>query len=263
MELQPETLAEVGFQAGVVELGGGDHHPMQRLAVQGQPTLGTVGVNMGDLVGNRHVRVQIGVPGTRVAVSERGTDQPGGVDLGDAVMAGARERRTLFKKGQGVGHRGVVGLLNRLGDFQGRDRPQSRDGFDRRERHVIARDSRCGGAGVAGDVAGKLTVIGRRTPVLFGEAFTGHHRADRRPHVRFDRCRPMISGIGVVLAVSHRQGLLELRFAAADRERCAQSGGADRCAFVGAASQLVVGDVNGVGVQAFPEQCGHLRFADR
>ena len=67
---------------------------------------------------------------------------------------------------------------------------------------------------------------------------------------------------GVVLAVGHCQGPLELGFAGAHGESAAQVGGFDGHCRLGSAAQGVVGDVDGVGVQPFPEQCGHLLFVD-
>ncbi len=83
----------MGFQAGVVQLGDGHHDPVEGLAVQGQPALHSVGVDGGDLVGDRDVGVQVGVACPGVAVGERGADQAGGVDLGDTAGAGAGEGR--------------------------------------------------------------------------------------------------------------------------------------------------------------------------
>ena len=68
-----------------------DHDPMKGLAVQGQPALHSVGVDGGDLVGDRDVGVQVGVAGPGVSVGECGADQAGGVDLGDAGGTGSGE----------------------------------------------------------------------------------------------------------------------------------------------------------------------------
>ena len=65
-----------------------------------------------------------------------------------------------------------------------------------------------------------------------------------------------------MFAVGHCQCSLELGFAGAHGESAAQVGGFDGHGRLGAAAQGVVGDVDGVGVQPFPEQCGHLLFVN-
>jgi len=56
---------------------------------------------------------------------------------------------------------------------------------------------------------------------------------------------------------------LKLGFAAAHGESAAQVGGFDGHCRLGSTTQGVVGDVDGVGVQPFPEQRGHLFFVNR
>jgi hypothetical protein len=63
-----------------------------------------------------------------------------------------------------------------------------------------------------------------------------------------------------VFAVGHGQCPLKLGLAGAHGESAAQLGGFDGHARLGSTAQGVIGDVNGVGVQPFPEQCGHLLF---
>ena len=103
---------QVGFQAGVVQLGGGHRGFVQRGAVQGQPARYSVGAEGLHFVADRDVGVQVGVPGARVAVVERGGDQTGGVDLGDAVGAHAGEGRVVFEEGQRFGDGFVVAVLD-------------------------------------------------------------------------------------------------------------------------------------------------------
>ena len=90
-ELQSEALAKVCFQARVVQLGDGDHDPVKGLAVQGQPALHSVGIDGGDLVGDRDVGVQVGVACPGVSVGECGADQAGGVDLSHTGCTGSGE----------------------------------------------------------------------------------------------------------------------------------------------------------------------------
>jgi hypothetical protein len=78
----------VCFQARVVQLGDGDHDPVKGLPVEGQPALHSVGIDGGDLVGDRYVGVQVGVACPGVSVGECGADQAGGVDLGDTGCTG-------------------------------------------------------------------------------------------------------------------------------------------------------------------------------
>ena len=58
--------------------------------------------------------VQVGVASEGIAVSEGGGDKSGGVDLGDAVGAGAGKGRVAFKERQHVGNCGVVGVFDGL-----------------------------------------------------------------------------------------------------------------------------------------------------
>ena len=118
-EAQSQPLPEVGLQPCVVQLGGRHHDPVQRLSVQRQPALNTVGVDGGDLVRDGDVGVQIGVTCAGVAVGERGTDQAGGVDLGHTTGARTGERRIGFQEGQRIGDRCVVALLNDSSHIKG------------------------------------------------------------------------------------------------------------------------------------------------
>src|SRR5690606_4264515 len=77
-ELDPERVVQVVFEGGVVGLGRchvrlEDHPPVDR-----QPLARFAGL---DLVRHRDVGVQVGVPGTGIAVGERGRDQTSGFDL--------------------------------------------------------------------------------------------------------------------------------------------------------------------------------------
>jgi len=86
----------VCFQARVVQLGDADHDPVKGLPVQGQPALHAVGIDGGDLVGDRDVGVQVGVACPGVSVGECGADQAGGVDLSHTGGTGSGEGRMGF-----------------------------------------------------------------------------------------------------------------------------------------------------------------------
>ena len=89
--------------------------PCAAAAVQGQPAGYAVGADGLHFVAHRDVGVQVGVAGAGVAVVERGGDQPGGVDLGDAVGAHAGEGGVVFEEGDGVGDGVVVAVLDGAG----------------------------------------------------------------------------------------------------------------------------------------------------
>ena len=119
-EPHPDPLDEQRFQPGVVVLGCGDLVPVQRPPVQRQPSP----VAGADLVRDGDVGVQVRVTGAGVAVRERGRDQPGGVDLGDAVGAAAGVGGVLLQPADRVPHRLLVARRDRLGKLAWRDRPQ-------------------------------------------------------------------------------------------------------------------------------------------
>ena len=157
---------------------------------------------------------------------------------------------------------GVVALLDFAGHLQRGDRPQRGDGFDGAERHVVPGDRRGAGAGVAGDEARQFAVVGGLATVLVGESLPRQGGSDLCPDVVVDGGIPLLAEPGVVLAVGHCQCPLKLGFAGAHGESAAQVGGFDGHGRLGSTAQGVVGDVDGVGVQPFPEQRGHLLFVD-
>src|SRR6185437_17010335 len=109
-ELQSDALAKVGFQACVVQFGDGDHDPVKGLAVQGQPALYSVGVDGGDLVGDRDVGVQVGVACAGVSVGEGAAEQAGGVDLSHTGCTGSGEGAVGFHERQRICDCSVVAL---------------------------------------------------------------------------------------------------------------------------------------------------------
>ena len=103
---------EQGLDAGVVELRCGHGGVVQRGAVQREPAWYPVGANGLHFVADHQVGVQVGVTGARVAVVERGGDQSGGVDLGDAVGAHAGKGGVVFEKFQSFGDGLVMAVLD-------------------------------------------------------------------------------------------------------------------------------------------------------
>jgi hypothetical protein len=157
---------------------------------------------------------------------------------------------------------GVVALLDFAGHIQRGDRPESGDGFDGAECHVVAGDRGGAGAGVTGDEARQFTVVGGLATVLVGESLPRQGGSDLRPDIVVEGGIPLLTEPRVVLAVGHCQCPLELGFAGAHGESAAQVCGFDGHGRLGSTAQGVVGDVDGVGVQPFPEQCGHLLLVD-
>ena len=146
-----------------------------------------------------------------------------------------------------------MALFDFTGHVQRGDCPECGDGFDWAERDVVAGDCGGAGAGVAGDEARQFAIVGGIATVLVGESLPRQGRSDLRPDVVVDGGIPLLAEPGVVFAVGHCQCPLKLGFPGAHGESAAQVGGFDGHGRLGAAAQGVVGDVDGVGVQAFPE----------
>ena len=123
-EGESEPVPQVGLEAGVVGLGGGDDRRVQGPPVDGEPLAGLAGL---DLVRDGDVGVQVGVSGAGVAVGEPGGDEPGHLDLPDPVGPFAGVQDVVLDERQGVGDGGVVGLLDLRGDLRRRERPQRAD----------------------------------------------------------------------------------------------------------------------------------------
>jgi len=76
-----------------------------------------------DLVRDRDVGVQVGVPGPGVAVDEHRRDQAAGVDLPGSLMALPGVQYSVLDERQGVGHRRFVGGPDLSGQDRVGDRP--------------------------------------------------------------------------------------------------------------------------------------------
>jgi hypothetical protein len=122
-EPHAEPLGELGFEPGVVVLGGHDlgleHHP----AVEGEPlaALARQGLH---LVGDHDVGVQVRIAGAGVAVVERRGDEPGDGDLSDAALADASEGDLPLEQADRRSDRGLVGGLHLAGDVGCGEGPQ-------------------------------------------------------------------------------------------------------------------------------------------
>ena len=119
----PEGFGEVGGQCGVVYLGGGDVGLVEHPSVHRTP-LPVQGLY---LVGDRHMGVQIGVAGARLAVGEGHRHQPLHIDLAHAVGAQSGEQDPLLDEGQGIADGGLVAALDQPGQLRIGQRPHRRD----------------------------------------------------------------------------------------------------------------------------------------
>ena len=99
-ESDAKSVGQQRLKAGVVPLGCGDLVLEQRPPVQRQPAA----VTGADLVRHRDVGVQVGISGARIAVRECRRDEPGAIDLGDALSAAAGVGGVLLEPADRVGN---------------------------------------------------------------------------------------------------------------------------------------------------------------
>ena len=130
----PRRVAEMMFQGGVVGLRRRHRRLEQHPSVDGQPP----SVEGLHLVRNGDVSMQIRIPGSGVAVGERGRDQAAYVDLPNPVPALPGEQSVAFDEAQRILHRSLMRPLNLRRDVRVGDRPQRRHRLDRGEGQVIA-----------------------------------------------------------------------------------------------------------------------------
>ena len=189
-----EGFGEAAFQGGVVDLGGGDDGLEQEASVDGEPA----SVEGLDLVRDRDVGVQVGVAGAAVAVGEPGGDQPGHVDLADAVVAGPGVEGVGLDEPQRVADRGEVGAFDggRGGGFG--ERPQRRDALDRGEGEVVAGDGGGLRAGRRGDQPGEFAGVDGVASEGGPERLASDLGADRGADLRGDRRVVRGADLGVV-----------------------------------------------------------------
>ena len=181
MEPHAEACGELGFEAGVVPLGGRDVGLVDRSAIEGEPSAVPGRLEGLDLVADRDVGVQIGVARPGIAVRERRGHQAMGGDLAGAATSDPSEGGLPFEPPKRVGDRGVVRLAHLVGDRRWRERPEHRDRFHRRERQVIAGDRGRGLPGGPRHEPGQLPGVLRRSTVLLGEHAVAHVGTDPGP----------------------------------------------------------------------------------
>ena len=122
-EPQPQGVAEVVFERGVVSFRGCHIGFEQHASVDRQPA----SVEGLDLVGDRDVGVQVRVAGPAVPVGERGRNEASDVDLPDPLRPGPGEQGMLLDECQSVLHGGLMGPFNHRRHRRISDRPQGRD----------------------------------------------------------------------------------------------------------------------------------------
>ncbi len=253
-----EGFGEAAFQGGVVDLGGGDDGLEQEASVDGEPA----SVEGLDLVRDGDVGVQVGVAGAAVAVGEPGGDQPGDVDLADAVVAGARVEGVGLDEPQRVADRGEVGAFDggRGGGFG--ERPQGRDALDRGEGEVVAGDGGGLRAGRRGDQPGEFAGVDGVASEGGPEGLASDLGADRGADLRGDRRVVRGADLGVVGGealgdldpeLGHVVGVDLERLAQPDRVAGLGDGGVRREGFAA---------LSGEGVVARSEQEPHLLGGD-
>ena len=258
-EAQRQRRPEVALQPGVVHLRRGDGRPEQRPPIQRQP----LPCQGADLVADRDMGVQVGVTGAAVAVGEPRCDEPLGVDLGDAVGAGAGEAGLVLEKVQGVVDRPVVAFLDDAGHLDGGQRPQRRHAFDRAEGEVVPGGGGRQFAGLAGDETAQFAVVTGRPPILLREQFPGDAGFHLRPQRAVDGGVPGLAQAEVVIPVGHRESPVQFGFAGVDPEGPAQFHRGRRPGLTGLSLHQSVGQCHRVGVQPQPEQAAHLILGDR
>ena len=84
--------------------------------------------------------MQVGVTGARVAMVERGGEEPASLDLRLAPVADPGKGGLAFQPGQGVGDRVVVGGIDLVAGRGRTEGPEQRDALDGREHQVVAGD---------------------------------------------------------------------------------------------------------------------------
>ncbi len=116
-----EAGGGLGAERRLVDHAGGLQLPVQGPGVQRSPCPVLAAHPSGD----QDVGVQLGIFGSGGPVHEGGGHQAVGVDLADAGLALAGERRVLLQVGEPCGHRRVVGLPSGHAHLAATQRPES------------------------------------------------------------------------------------------------------------------------------------------
>lgn len=193
----------------------------------------------------------------------RAGDQPGHVDLPDAIVAGPRVERVGLDESQRVTDRGQVGTFDggRRGGLG--ERPQRRDTLNGGEGQVVAGDGRGLRAGRRGDQPGELAGVDGVPSEGGPKRLTSHLGADRGTNLSGDRRVLRGADLGVVgrealgdldPELGHVVGVDLERLSQPDRVAGLSDGGVRRQGFAA---------LSGEGVVTRSEQEPHLLGGDR
>jgi len=136
-----------------------------------------------DLVDDSDVGVQIGVPGSAVAVGERGGDQSGDVYLTYPCRTLPAEQRMVLQPVQRIGDRGLVRCFDPGRHVRRSEGPQGGDGLDGGEGEVVPPDRRRRRSRPPGHRRSQLQVTLRVPPLSLAEPLEGQVGADSSPHL--------------------------------------------------------------------------------
>jgi len=161
---------KVLLQRGVVGLRRGNVGLEQHPPVDRQPP----SIEGLDLVGDRHVGVQIRVAGPAVPVSERGSDQASDVDLPDPLRPSPAEQGMLLDERQSILDRGLMGLFDHSRHRRIGNRPQRGHRLHWRERQVVASHCLCSWPRVFRDLSRQLAGVNRLAAMRREEELAGH-----------------------------------------------------------------------------------------
>ena len=216
-----------------------------------------------DLVRDRDVGVQVGVPGAGVAVGERGRDEPGDVDLAHPSGAFAGVQGVLLDERQGVGDGLVVRLLDLRRDLGWGDRPQGADRLHRGEGQVVPGDRGRAGPGQLRDRTGQLPGVLGVAVVLGAEHLHGDLGADPGPVLRGDRVVAWVTQRGgEVLDPAGDLDLERGHIGGGDRERDPEPGHRLEVPILQVRPLQPLAALRGERVQPGTEQGLHLRRGD-
>ncbi len=168
-EPDAEASAQMAFQCGVVGLGGSDVGFVQEASVDRQP----FSRQRLDLVGHRHMGVEVGVAGAGVTVDEGGGDQALDVDLPDPGLALSAVQGVVLDEGQSISNGVVVGEFDLCRDRRWRDRPKRADRLHGREGQVEPGNGTGARSRVSRDRRPELAGIEGLASLLFAELFEG------------------------------------------------------------------------------------------
>jgi hypothetical protein len=133
------------------------------------------------------MRVQVGIPGSRIAVRERGRHQSGHINLPNPIAALPGEQCVASDEAQRILHGSLVRPLDLRGDVRVGARAQGRHRLDRGERQVIAGNRLGARTRLLSDSGGDLAGIDRIPAMLVSEELPRDLSADLRSQYRGNR----------------------------------------------------------------------------